>query len=89
MSLQCERSQCSSEMEAVVAAEADACPRTAVTFFRQWCKTEEITGVSKLMSAWVVEPGLPSMPQDVSAVAKVIFRSVPRSHMDEWAMGNV
>ena len=87
--LQCDRSQCANEMESAVAAEAGSCPRAAVMFFRQWCNTEEITGVLELMSAWVAEPGLPSLPPEVSAVAKLIVGPVPRSHMDEWAIGNV
>ena len=39
-------------------------------------------------TAWVAEPGLPSLPPEVTAVAKQIVDSVPRSHMDEWAIGN-
>ena len=59
--LQCDRSQCATEMEVAIAAEAGACPRAAVMPFRRWCKTEEITGALELMSAWVAEPGFPSL----------------------------
>ena len=85
--LHCEKSKSTNEIQRAVELGATSCSKAASSLFLQWCADEEVQNVVDLSSAWIAEPGLPTLPPEVSEVARLTVDAIPREHIEDWTLG--